>query len=332
MSTLSSAKCVRIEKKLLGFGISPTDEYNSIYLQNCNRSVTRVGQILSRTHKNNYHIYMNLDPHLYPINIRAFDLDYALLEVALNAVRCCIHKWNCNLSNQNVQSMNCLPKQSKDSPNLDRWIQISITDNGQGMSRTVKKNMFEYNFSTKKSQNHNGKALARVKKIIESFNGYIKVYTSEDIGTIFRMYFPAQKNGIRRIEYPNCEKHNIRRKMILLVDDETIFRSYAEKMLLRYGYEVISAGSATEGMILCKIYEKKINAILIDLTLSNTTDIQYILKFFLKLNPHIKLIATVGVGEKQYYENIESNIFLGFIQKPYLFRPLMRTVSKALDN
>lgn len=328
---ISSIKSGSIEKKLLGFGLGPVEKHKHIYVQDCNPSVQKIAHILSRTHKDKYHVHVKLDSSLYQVRMCTFNLEYSLMEIALNAIESMPKGGNITFHTSNVQFLNHLHQQWKKLSPWQKFAQISITDNGHGMSMSVQKNMFLYNFTTKRSQNHSGKSLARVKKIVESLNGFIKVYSCQGLGTCFKIFFPVPQNGKKKKEFPYRERYCAKDKMVLLVDDESVFQAYAEKMLLKCGYKVMCAASAVEGMILYKINMKKIDVVLLDLTLPDK-DIQHILNFFGQLNPNAKLIATVGVGEKRYFEQIPSELFSGFIQKPYFLLPLLRTIRKALNN
>ena len=101
-------------------------------------------------------------------------------------------------------------------------------------------------------------------------------------------------------------------------------------MLARYGYKVTKAGTATEAKILYKFYSKKIDAVLIDLTLVGT-NICSLINFLIQINPKIKMIATFGLGEEDILKELSTYYFTGSIQKPYFLIPLVRAVKQALE-
>ena len=208
--------------------------------------------------------------------------------------------------------------------------QFGIIDNGHGMSRYVKKNMFNRGFTGKSTLHHPGMGLLDVKKTTTDYGGFIKIKTCEGIGTVFNIFLPAAKITLPNRDISHFENRLQRNRTLLLVDDEPEFQNTAASMLSRYGYKVIPAATATESKILFKIYYKKIDAILLDLTLLGT-DVRSLLQFYKQLNPKIKIIATFGLGEEDIYYGLSPHPFAASIQKPYFFMPLIKTVKKALE-
>lgn len=70
----------------------------------------------------------------------------------------------------------------------DKWIKWIIQDNGCGMDIEVLYKIFEPFYTNKK--NGTGLGMAIVKNIIDSHNGFIKVFSKKDSGTKFEIYLP----------------------------------------------------------------------------------------------------------------------------------------------
>ena len=71
---------------------------------------------------------------------------------------------------------------------LEKEVQINISDNGIGISEDNLAKIFEPKFTTKSSGM--GLGLAMVKNIVETYNGTITFVTQEHIGTTFTVTFP----------------------------------------------------------------------------------------------------------------------------------------------
>jgi nitrogen fixation/metabolism regulation signal transduction histidine kinase len=78
------------------------------------------------------------------------------------------------------------------SEKVDVHIQISISDNGRGISNEVKNKIFTPNFTTKSSGM--GLGLAIVKNIVNNSGGKIWFETNEDIGSTFYIQFPISES------------------------------------------------------------------------------------------------------------------------------------------
>jgi PAS domain S-box-containing protein len=75
------------------------------------------------------------------------------------------------------------------------YLAVTITDTGKGIPEEQIKAIFEPFYSTKVIGRGTGLGLAISKKIMEDHGGFIKVDSSIDRGTTFRLFFP--RNGFR---------------------------------------------------------------------------------------------------------------------------------------
>ena len=75
-------------------------------------------------------------------------------------------------------------------PKVNHHCEIEVVDNGPGISKEKQRYIFDPNFSEKK--NGNGLGLTIVKKIIEDHDGHIKVFSTQGLGTTFRIILPIK--------------------------------------------------------------------------------------------------------------------------------------------
>lgn len=74
------------------------------------------------------------------------------------------------------------------------WIQLSVIDNGCGMSEEIRKKIFEPFFSTKGEGKGTGLGLSMVHGLVKQNQGAIRVTSNPGSGTRFDLFFPPAKH------------------------------------------------------------------------------------------------------------------------------------------
>ena len=97
-----------------------------------------------------------------------------------------------NLVKNGIQSIpeNRVPKINVSVRVIENMVEITITDNGTGISEKNTEKIFEPKFTTKTSGM--GLGLAMVKNIVETYKGTITFVSQKNIGTIFKVVFPKK--------------------------------------------------------------------------------------------------------------------------------------------
>lgn len=81
------------------------------------------------------------------------------------------------------------------NPDEEKWVEISITDTGVGISEEIKKKIFDPFFTTKKAGEGMGLGLSICEKIVKDHSGRIEVKSEVGKGSTFYVYLPVYKGG-----------------------------------------------------------------------------------------------------------------------------------------
>jgi signal transduction histidine kinase len=81
------------------------------------------------------------------------------------------------------------------------FVFLKVEDSGPGIPEDIKKNIFKPFFTTKEIDRGTGLGLSVVHGIITAHNGYIKVESEQDKGTIFEIQFPVINTQNAKTKY-----------------------------------------------------------------------------------------------------------------------------------
>jgi len=116
---------------------------------------------------------------------------------------------------------------------------LNISDTGTGMSKEVKKHIFEPFYTTKTNGKGTGMGLSVVYGIVKDMDGGITVHSRPGKGSEFKIYFPTHsaKNLAEKADiFLTNERTGIKNLLhVLFVDDEDIILKVAKSMLDRLG-------------------------------------------------------------------------------------------------
>jgi len=127
---------------------------------------------------------LTVSTNMDDIEVDAELFSRAFNEVILNACEANVKSSNkCELSIKQIPGM---------SPFLaTNLFEISICDNGPGISSDYLPSVWQPFFTTKKSVGHSGFGLTIVEKIIKAHQGFVEIYSQRGQGTQVKIYIPV---------------------------------------------------------------------------------------------------------------------------------------------
>ncbi len=207
-----------------------------------------------------------------------------------------------------------------------RYIRISITDEGVGISEKHMAKVFDPYFTTK--HEGNGLGLATAYSIVKKHDGHITVESELGKSATFQIYLPASEKAVREM----AENKTITGAgRILVMDDEAIVRKTLGKILEKLGYEPEFAEEGAEAIEMYKTAEasgKPYEAVILDLTVPGGMGGKDTMKKLLELESGVKAIVSSGYSDDSLLANFQEYGFRGILPKP--FDP--QAVSKVLNE
>lgn len=208
---------------------------------------------------------------------------------------------------------------------------LSISDTGCGMDVETQQKIFDPFFTTKGPGKGTGLGLATVYGIVKRHSGYIHVYSEPGHGTTFRLYFPLTDLPLGAIQSQPEQVSRQDGETILVVEDQDIVRTMVCEILLRSGYDVLTASSGEEALQLVSQKTHGIQLLLSDVIMTGMNGPELFHQLFEK-HPGMKALFMSGYSsEILNHEGILRGT-CHVIQKPFAPRELLRQVREVLDR
>ncbi len=211
-----------------------------------------------------------------------------------------------------------------------RYVNLSVSDSGCGMSRETVERIFEPFFTTKGAGKGTGLGLSIVFGIVKQHGGHIACHSIVGQGTTFNMYFPIVESAIGEDSGPGDAVTVGGSEQILLVDDEAPVLQTSSEILKQAGYTVFTASRAREAIELYRIRRNDIALIILDLMMPEMGGNEC-LRELLKTNPRARIIISSGVLSESDEEEAINWGAKAFLKKPYSTNKLLGVVRKVLD-
>ncbi|RZU51132.1 PAS domain S-box-containing protein [Krasilnikovia cinnamomea] len=122
------------------------------------------------------------------------------------------------------------------------YAELTVSDNGVGMSAEVRNRLFEPFFTTKSAQKGTGLGLATVYGIVIDAEGTITVDSTPGIGTTFRILLPIVAATAETDSTPLSGPGNGAR--VLVIEDDNTVRDVVVRILNRNGYRTTAVRDA----------------------------------------------------------------------------------------
>ena len=213
-----------------------------------------------------------------------------------------------------------------------KYICLTISDNGCGISEENKDRIFDPYFTTKLRGEGTGLGLSVVHGIVKLLKGRINFQSEPSKGTVFSVYLPRTSEKANLNDFDNHQREIIGgSERILVVDDEDYVLEFEADALKSLGYEVYAFSSSKEALKAFKRQTDHFDLVITDMTMPHITGDQLAQKI-ISLRPDIPILLCTGFSETIDEQKAKALGIRGYISKPVKFSQFADMVRKSLDD
>jgi signal transduction histidine kinase len=213
-----------------------------------------------------------------------------------------------------------------------RYVMISVSDTGVGMTPEIRDRVFEPFFTTKEKGKGTGLGLSTVYGIVKQSEGNIWVYSEPGRGTSFKIYLPLVDEPLEELK-EKVPKGELPRgsETILIVEDEEDVLKLTGAILRRQGYHVLETTSGEEALKVCKEKKELFHLLLTDVVMPQMSGRQ-LAEELKQVCPDFRVLYMSGYTDNAITHHGILERGMNYLQKPFTVDSLARKVREVLDK
>lgn len=314
-AVLGAERGISLTQRMLAFARRQELKTEAVQLQ---QLVANLGDLLrSSVGPLQIGMRLELDQALPAVHADVNQLELALLNLTTNARDAMPAGGTIVIQAQVRDSIGNLPK--------DRYVCLSVIDNGEGMDEQTLASAADPFFTTKGVGKGTGLGLSMVHGLAEQLEGRLVMKSQKGQGTTAELWLPLADDTTAPASLP--EQYSgpmLRRLSVLVVDDDSLVLNSTTLLLEDLGHEVICAASGLEALQ-CFEQERAIDLMIADVAMPEMDGAQ-LAEAVRKLHPELPIVLATGYAQR--LEGLAAQ--LPRLLKPYSQLQLAEALAQVL--
>jgi signal transduction histidine kinase len=320
----AAERAAELTRKLLIFGHQERVRLEALDL---NAVVADAAKLLARSIGEHIKLVVRAAPGLPPVRADRGQIEQVLVNLAVNA-RDAMPDGGTLAIEPSLAELDEEYARLNPSVTPGRYVALSVSDTGTGMSREVVGRVFEPFFTTKAQGKGTGLGLAIVHGIVTGAGGSVSVYSERGVGTTIRAYFPVA-SGEPAAPAPGPPAADVqgRGETILVVEDEPAVLDVAARILEQNRYTVLAAGTGSQALALAA--EHRFDLLLTDMVMPEISGLE-LARRVKQLRPEVAVLFMSGYSQDVLGPQRVNDEGIALVQKPFSRRTLLDGVRTAV--
>lgn len=220
-------------------------------------------------------------------------------------------------------------------PFSGEYVEISVSDTGQGIEPENLVRMFEPFFTTKEVGKGTGMGLSMVHGLVHSHEGHIRVESSDGEGSCFSIYLPIyhsedEAESSVDEEAIACVESNSGGS-ILVVDDEESITAMVCSLLNKRGYQCHEENDPEKALLRFRNNPGAVDLLITDQMMPRMNGIE-MAREMLSIRENLPIIMCTGFSGSVTEHEVEEAGLKGFVDKPIDFNRLVQMIDELLQK
>jgi PAS domain S-box-containing protein len=303
------------------------------------KKIVSIGELLEHSaefalYGSNLRADFDIAVDLWKAEVDAAQIEQVVNALMLNAREAMPHGGTVRVRSRNV----VLGEETNTNLPAGRYVKVTITDRGSGISEELQTKIFDPYFTTKATST--GLGLAISYSIVKKHGGLLLLENTSPEGSVFAFYLRAGErrsaaDGARASSRPFHYNH----QRVLVMDDEAAIRELTSQLLGTLGYEVTAVPDGLEAV---RLYERALRrgehfqAVILDATVRGGMGGVETIERLRRMDPKVNAIICSGYSDEAALSEFIAYGFRGALPKPFtrseLADALQRTFETTSEN
>ena len=299
------------------------------------KKVVSIGELLERSaefalYGSNLRADFDIAVDLWKAEVDAVQIEQVMNALMLNAREAMLHGGTVRVRARNV----VVEENGHALLAAGRYIKISITDRGTGISEELQTKIFDPYFTTKATAT--GLGLAISYSIVKKHGGLLLLESSSAEGSVFSFYLRATEHAVSTPEARVAGRpFHYNHQRVLIMDDEAAIRELTSQLLGTLGYEVTAVPDGLEAV---RLYERALRrgehfqAVILDATVRGGMGGVATIERLRSMDPKVNAIICSGYSDEAALSEFLAYGFRGALPKPFTRSELADALQRAFET
>ncbi len=211
------------------------------------------------------------------------------------------------------------------------FVRLAVRDNGAGMPPEVVARAFEPFFTTKPVGKGTGLGLSMVHGVAQQSGGYVHIDSTPGEGTMVAVYLPLVDTDSPIAAESTAATPRGGGETVLVVEDETVVRSLARRVLEGQGYAVYQAPNGAVALDFLAAHPGEVDLVLTDIVMPRMSG-RELANQLAELAPNLPVLFMSGYSGDEILQRGVTSTEIPFLQKPLTGEKLAAAVRERLDR